>query len=179
LRSQRSGGALLAAQAQAAPSTPSEQQLLDSARAMALIRKYQFQGHVMARVDPLNLKEPTTVKELSIEHYGFTAADLDRPIFVGSRVVKGFLGDGKPYKTLREILSLCQRAYCGSVGYEYMHIEDTKKCNWLRERIETLEKPATTKEVSCVRVARARRISVMCTTGEIRGVGATGLRDAL
>ena len=30
--------------------------------------------------------------------------------------------------------------YCGSIGYEYMHIPDREKCNWIRERIELIEK---------------------------------------
>ncbi|KAF8680807.1 hypothetical protein HU200_045544 [Digitaria exilis] len=34
-------------------------------------------------------------------------------------------------------LSKLQQAYCGPIGYEYMHIPDRDKCNWLREKIET------------------------------------------
>ncbi|KAJ6317611.1 hypothetical protein OIU76_013203 [Salix suchowensis] len=30
-----------------------------------------------------------------------------------------------------------EQAYCGSIGYEYMHIADREKCNWLRNKIET------------------------------------------
>ncbi|XP_039785956.1 2-oxoglutarate dehydrogenase, mitochondrial-like [Panicum virgatum] len=38
--------------------------------------------------------------------------------------------------TLRDVLGVLQRAYCGSVGYEYMHINDGDKRSWLRDRIE-------------------------------------------
>lgn len=30
-----------------------------------------------------------------------------------------------------------EQAYCGTIGYEYMHIPDRDKCNWLRDQIET------------------------------------------
>ena len=29
-----------------------------------------------------------------------------------------------------------RQTYCGTVGYEYMHIPDRDRCNWLREKIE-------------------------------------------
>jgi len=37
---------------------------------------------------------------------------------------------------LREIVELCQRVYCGSIGLEYMHIIDTTKRVWLQNRME-------------------------------------------
>lgn len=30
-----------------------------------------------------------------------------------------------------------EQAYCGTIGYEYMHIPDRDKCNWIRDQIET------------------------------------------
>ena len=52
--------------------------------------------------------------------------------------MKGFLAEDQPYWTLRDILSRLRETYCGNIGYEYMHIMDREKCNWLREQIETL-----------------------------------------
>jgi 2-oxoglutarate dehydrogenase E1 component len=49
----------------------------------------------------------------------------------------GFLSEERPVQTLRQVLARLKQAYCGSVGYEYMHISDRERCNWLRERIET------------------------------------------
>ena len=37
---------------------------------------------------------------------------------------------------LREIVDLCKRVYCGSIGIEYIHIFDSNKRNWLQERLE-------------------------------------------
>ncbi|KAE8682068.1 hypothetical protein F3Y22_tig00111276pilonHSYRG00189 [Hibiscus syriacus] len=69
--------------------------------------------------------------------YGFTEADLDREFFLGVWRMSGFLSENRPVQTLRSILTRLERAYCGSIGFEYMHIADREKCNWLREKIET------------------------------------------
>jgi 2-oxoglutarate dehydrogenase E1 component len=38
--------------------------------------------------------------------------------------------------TLRMLLDQLRKTYCGSLAVEYMHIGDTAKCNWIRERVE-------------------------------------------
>ena len=60
--------------------------------------------------------------------------------FVGSWNMSGFLNEERETRTLREITTRLREAYCGSIGYEYMHIPDRDRCNWLRERIETPNK---------------------------------------
>lgn len=37
------------------------------------------------------------------------------------------------------MLTRLRETYCDSVGYEYMHIPENDRCNWIRERIETVE----------------------------------------
>ena len=37
--------------------------------------------------------------------------------------------------TLREILDILQRAYCGKVGIEYRHIQSKEEKTWIREQI--------------------------------------------
>src|SRR5437899_1214716 len=46
----------------------------------------------------------------------------------------GGLG-GVESATLREILDLLRRAYCGKVGTEYRHIQSKEEKRWLREQI--------------------------------------------
>nr|CAD1822076.1 unnamed protein product [Ananas comosus var. bracteatus] len=53
--------------------------------------------------------------------------------------MSGFLSENRPVQTLRSILNRLEQAYCGTIGYEYMHIPDREKCNWLREKIETVK----------------------------------------
>src|ERR1700759_3241845 len=52
-----------------------------SLRALMLIRSYRVRGHLEARLDPLGLQIPASHPELDPKTYGFTEADMDKPIF--------------------------------------------------------------------------------------------------
>ncbi|GLT89001.1 hypothetical protein SLE2022_070050 [Rubroshorea leprosula] len=115
----------------------SGQTMQESMRLLLLVRAYQVNGHMKANLDPLSLEQREIPAELDPAVYGFTEADLDREFFIGVWRMSGFLSNNRPVQTLRSILTRLEQAYCGSIGYEYMHIDDREKCNWLRERIET------------------------------------------
>src|ERR1700710_1393438 len=55
---------------------------ITSLRALMLIRSYRVRGHLEAQLDPLGLQIPAPHAELDPRTYGFTNADLDRPIFI-------------------------------------------------------------------------------------------------
>ena len=104
------------------------EQSMRQARVMELINAYRVRGHLLADVDPLHAMPLLYHPELDIETYNLTIWDLDR-LFV-----TGGLG-GKETATLREILDILQRAYCGKVGTEYRHIQSKDEKLWLREQI--------------------------------------------
>src|SRR5262245_22684058 len=52
----------------------------DSIHALMLIRAYRARGHFHARLDPLDLESHNDEEELDPKSYGFTEADMDRPI---------------------------------------------------------------------------------------------------
>src|SRR5690606_2520158 len=85
----------------------------DSIRALMLIRSYRVRGHLQASLDPLGIEQPTDNPELTPEFYGFSEADLDRPIFLD-----GVLG--LETGTIREVLALLKRTYCGNIGIQFM-----------------------------------------------------------
>ncbi|GMN57272.1 hypothetical protein TIFTF001_026374 [Ficus carica] len=115
----------------------SGQTIHESMRLLLLVRAYQVSGHMKAKLDPLGLEEREISDDLDPAHYGFTEADLDREFFLGVWRMAGFLSENHSVQTLRSILTRLEQAYCGSIGYEYMHIADREKCNWLRDKIET------------------------------------------
>lgn len=105
-----------------------------------LVRAYQVRGHHRAKTDPLEIsfgysKAPPP-KELTLENYGFTEADLDREFTLGPGILPRFAQGGNDKKTLREIIAACEKTYCASYGVEYMHIPSREQCDWIRERIE-------------------------------------------
>ncbi|WP_299650310.1 2-oxoglutarate dehydrogenase E1 component [uncultured Jannaschia sp.] len=107
--------------------------VLDSIRALMLIRAYRIRGHLAADLDPLGVRTRDPHPELDPQSYGFTGADLERPIFIDNVL-------GLEVATLNQIVSILKRTYCGTFALQYMHISDPQQSAWLKERIEGLGK---------------------------------------
>ncbi|HET6220560.1 MAG TPA: thiamine pyrophosphate-dependent enzyme, partial [Dongiaceae bacterium] len=101
----------------------------DSIRARMLIRSYRVRGHLEANLDPLQLKPRDRHPELDPATYGFTEADMDRPIYIDNLL-------GVETATLRQIYQALRETYCGNIGIEFMHIQDPAQKAWIQERIE-------------------------------------------
>lgn len=101
----------------------------ESVRALMLIRAYRVRGHLVANLDPLGLVEKGLHPELDPTTYGFTEADMDRPIFI-----HGVLGREKA--TMREIMDILHKTYGGSIGVEFMHIQHPEQKSWIQEHFE-------------------------------------------
>jgi len=118
-----------------APAGPSVEEMrkstLDSIRALMMIRVYRVRGHLEARLDPLGLQTPDPHPELDYKSYGFVEADLDREIFIDNML-------GLETATLRTIIRILRETYCGSIGVEFMHIQDPEQKSWIQKRIESI-----------------------------------------
>ena len=104
------------------------EQSIRQARVMELINAYRVRGHLIADIDPLHAMPLLYHAELDIETYNLTIWDLDRLFVTGGLA-------GTETATLREILDILQRAYCGKVGIEYRHIQSKDEKLWLREQV--------------------------------------------
>ncbi|MBF9024801.1 2-oxoglutarate dehydrogenase E1 component [Rhodobacterales bacterium HKCCD6035] len=103
--------------------------VLDSIRALMIIRAYRIRGHLIADIDPLGMRDHTPHPELDPRSYGFTDADMDRPIFIDNVL-------GLQMASMRQIMEIVKRTYCGTFALQYMHISDPEQSSWLKERIE-------------------------------------------
>ncbi|MGL4278992.1 MAG: 2-oxoglutarate dehydrogenase E1 subunit family protein, partial [Albidovulum sp.] len=110
--------------------------VLDSIRALMIIRAYRIRGHLVADLDPLGMREETPHPELDPASYGFTESDMDRPIFIDNVL-------GLTHASMRQILEIVKRTYCGTFALQYMHISDPAQAAWLKERIEGYGKEIT------------------------------------
>ncbi|WP_238364077.1 2-oxoglutarate dehydrogenase E1 component [Mesobacterium pallidum] len=106
-----------------------KQAVLDSIRALMLIRAYRIRGHLAADLDPLDLRAHVAHPELDPANYGFGAQDMDRPIFIDNVL-------GLQVASMRQIVDIVKRTYCGTFALQYMHISDPEQSAWLKERIE-------------------------------------------
>ncbi len=117
----------------AAAAAPDEAQVRaatkDSLRALMLIRTYRVRGHLEAKLDPLGLQVPPPHPELDPRTYGFTEADMDRPVFIDNVL-------GLETATVRQIVQVVRDSYCGPVGVEFMHIQDPDQKSWIQRRVE-------------------------------------------
>lgn len=139
-------GAKVAAKAQAKgveiSAADVNQATRDSVRALMLIRAYRMRGHFHAKLDPLGIEAPRDREELDPRSYGFAEGDFDRKIFLDHVL-------GLEYASLREIVAICERTYCQTLGVEFMHITNAAQKAWIQERIEGPDK-----EISFTREGR-------------------------
>ena len=105
----------------------------DTIRAVMLIRTYRVRGHLAADLDPLGIAKQDIPADLNPAFHGFLETDLDRRIYLGGYI-------GLEWGTVREIVAILQRNYCGKVGLEYMHIADVEERRFLQDRMEGADK---------------------------------------
>ena len=103
-----------------------------SIRAVSLIRSYRQRGHLIANLDPLEIRKNEYLDELHPESYGFKKDDYDTKIYLDGII-------NRQYSDIREILGFLKKTYCGKIGYEYMHISNPIERKWFRDRVEKNE----------------------------------------
>ncbi|MBV9654843.1 MAG: 2-oxoglutarate dehydrogenase E1 component [Acetobacteraceae bacterium] len=133
--------------------------VLDSIRALMLIRAYRVRGHLEAKLDPLGLQKPRPHPELDPRNYGFGDADMDRPIFIDNVL-------GRESATMREIVRTLRETYCGNIGIEFMHIQDPDQKSWIQRRFENTgwrhDFPASGRERILRRLTEAEAFETFC-----------------
>jgi 2-oxoglutarate dehydrogenase E1 component len=94
----------------------------------SLIYRYRDLGHRQAWTNPLDEERPAPLADLHLAAFGLDETDLDRTF----RPLR-YPGPA----TLREIVATLHATYCGSIGVEFMHIQEPAQRQWLKERMET------------------------------------------
>ncbi|HEX8296396.1 MAG TPA: 2-oxoglutarate dehydrogenase E1 component [Chthoniobacteraceae bacterium] len=97
-------------------------------RVDGLVYAYRTLGHTIAQLDPLSAERPQNPL-LSLRELGFSEKDLDVTVsskfYLGGQIMK-----------LREMIASLEAIYCEHIGAEFMHIQNPRVRNWVRERIE-------------------------------------------
>ena len=110
-------------------------------RLLQWINAHRFRGYLEAKLDPINYYrwKTSVVPELDYHHHGFTDADLNETVTIGKYVY------GKETMKFGELAAALKQTYLGTIGLEFMHVQDMEQRNWLQAKIEsTLNKPLFT-----------------------------------
>ena len=94
-----------------------------------LVRRYQVYGHLNAKLDPLQLSDEFFTADLSLASVGLTEGDLNEKFQMDAV-------EDSASMPLSKLVEFYAETYCGSIGYEYMHITDPNRLQWIQDRIE-------------------------------------------
>ncbi|MES2984312.1 MAG: 2-oxoglutarate dehydrogenase E1 component [Pseudomonadota bacterium] len=108
-----------------------QEEAMYALRAQQLIRAYRVRGHLLATLDPLGIERPQMHADLDPKTYGFTDADANRSLYLGGNL-------GRERATLSEVVETLQATYSGTMGVEFMHIQDPAQREWVQSRIEAV-----------------------------------------
>ncbi|MFO7271925.1 MAG: 2-oxoglutarate dehydrogenase E1 component [Sphaerobacter thermophilus] len=120
-------GAVATAVAEAAPG-------VDVAKVVAaanLAQSIRSHGHRAARLDPLG-SEPPGDSSLDPAAHGLTEADLAA---LPATVVGGPAAQGA--RNAAEAIANLRRIYCGTIGYDFGHVQIAEEREWLQEAVES------------------------------------------
>jgi len=106
--------------------------------AIRYINAVRAHGHLQAHLDPLNPPPPPNPR-LQPDAFEFTEADMDE-----SYTLTRYKGGGQ--MKLRDIIQSATTTYCGSIGVEYLHVQDMDARDWLQSQMEACDnQPSFTK----------------------------------
>jgi 2-oxoglutarate dehydrogenase E1 component len=104
----------------------------------SLIAAYRFLGSRWADLDPLKRAERPKIPELEPAFYDLTEADMD----ITFSATNTYFTTAEQM-TLRQIVQALRETYCGTIGAEYMHINDPAEKRWWQERLESARSKPT------------------------------------
>ncbi|MXN89044.1 2-oxoglutarate dehydrogenase E1 component [Pasteurella canis] len=97
---------------------------------LQFVNAHRNRGHLHANLDPLNLWQRMEAPTLDYKYHGFNESDLDEVFDVGGEVAN------KDKISLRELTDLLKKTYCGTIGLEFMHVNDVEARTWLQNKLE-------------------------------------------
>ncbi len=115
----------------ATPAKPDNDYIELQGRVNSLVYHYRDIGHLMATVDPLGRERPRP-ENLRLSAFRLEGVDPSMEFRVW---IEGLPGMAK----LKDIVAHLEKVYCGNVGAEFMHIQNTEERRWIQSRIERLE----------------------------------------
>lgn len=103
-----------------------------------LINGYRTRGHLFTKTNPVRERRKY-LPTLAIENFGLKESDLMEKFQAGNDLGLGIT-------TLQSIIKHLELSYCSSTGVEYMYIRTSKRLDWLKLKMEAVNKPVFSTE---------------------------------
>ena len=117
------------AEAPGAPGTAvSPSNLSKEFKVYKYIEAFRSRAHLVATTNPIR-ERVNRFPKLDLSDYGLTIADLDSTFAIGETL-------GLKAPKLKDIIAHLKGIYCGAIGVEYMHINDSEIREWFQLRFE-------------------------------------------
>jgi len=94
----------------------------------AIIEGFRKRGHLLSTTNPIR-KRRDRQPRLDLADYNLSENDLNKTFQAGKLI-------GMENANLQQILDRLRQIYTGNIGFEFAHIENMEKREWLMERIE-------------------------------------------
>jgi len=107
-------------------------------KVLNLINGYRTRGHLFTKTNPVRERRQY-LPTLAIENFGLKESDLVEKFQAGNELGLGIA-------TLQNIIKHLELSYCLSIGVEYMYIRTPKRLEWLKAKMEVVNKPVFSKE---------------------------------
>jgi 2-oxoglutarate dehydrogenase E1 component len=93
-----------------------------------LIEAYRSRAHLISNTNPIR-ERVNRYPRLDLEDFSLTASDLEESFIIGETI-------GLKNAKLKDIINHLRTLYCGSIGVEYMHINDSEIRQWFQQKFE-------------------------------------------
>ena len=93
-----------------------------------LINAFRHRGHLLSTTNPIRGRK-NRAPHLDLKDYNLSDADMGVRFQAGNVL-------GLNNATLGEIIEHLKKVYCSNIGFEFAHIENWEKRNWLQNKIE-------------------------------------------
>lgn len=93
-----------------------------------LINAFRHRGHLLSTTNPIRGRK-NRAPHLDLKDYNLSDADMEVRFQAGNVL-------GLNNATLGEIIEHLKKVYCSNIGFEFAHIENWEKRNWLQNKIE-------------------------------------------
>ena len=107
-------------------------------KVLNLINGYRTRGHLFTKTNPVRERRQY-LPTLAIENFGLKESDLVEKFQAGNELGLGIA-------TLQNIIKHLELSYCLSIGVEFMYIRTPKRLEWLKAKMEVVNKPVFSKE---------------------------------